>query len=65
MRDGYTEYDFKIDAYTGSILQWKTDIDDDAYNAASDSTQQSYIGTSKAQSIALSKACLLYTSRCV
>lgn len=55
---GSTEYDYEIDALSGKILSKDKEIDDDAKSTATSSQQSSssYIGESKAKSIALSHA---------
>ena len=55
LRKGYQEYEFEIDAKTGSVLKWKEDTDDDVPASSTAASNSAVIGQEKAKQIALAK----------
>ena len=55
LRKGATEYDFKIDAYTGTILKWQVEKDDDRDDDRPATTEKQVISRDKAKAILLAK----------
>ena len=55
LRKGYQEYEFEIDATTGSVLKWKEDTDDDMPASSTAASNSAVIGQEKAKQIALAK----------
>ena len=55
MRSGAVQCEFEIDAYTGVVLKWETEVKGNSQNGQSAGTGAETIGTEAASSIALGK----------